>query len=80
MLHYFPNERVGLPGLAAIMLGFLAFFIALLVARRRVAQVEAAPLSQSAPITRLWIVVQGIGIGAAGFGPIDVSLDPMSST
>ena len=80
MLHYFPNAPVGLPGLAAIMVGFLAFFIALLVARARVARVPAAPMSQSAPITRLWIVVQGIGIGIAGFGPIRVALDPMSGT
>ncbi|MEO5494074.1 MAG: isoprenylcysteine carboxylmethyltransferase family protein [Sphingomonas sp.] len=79
MLHYFPNDPVGLPGLAAIMLGFLGFFIALLVARARVAKVPAAPLSQSAPITRLWIAVQGIGIGLAGFGPIRVELDPMSA-
>lgn len=79
MLKYFPNDPVGLPGLAAIMFGFLAFFIALLVARARVARVAAAPLSQSAPITRLWIVVQGIGIGLAGFGPIRVELDPMSA-
>ena len=79
MLHYFPNTPVGLPGLAAIMLGFLAFFVALLFARARVARVPAAPLSQSAPVTRLWIIVQGIGIGIAGFGPIDVALDPMSA-
>lgn len=78
MLQYFPNDTVGLPGLAAIMLGFLAFFVALLAARARVARVPAAPLSQSAPITRLWIVVQGIGIGVVGFGPIRVALDPMS--
>lgn len=80
MLHYFPNEPVGLPGLAAIMLGFLAFFIALLAARARVARVETAPLSQSAPVTRVWIVVQGLGIGAAGFGPVNVALDPTSAT
>jgi len=78
MLQYFPNDAVGLPGLAALMLGFLVFFVALLAARARVARVPAAPLSQSAPITRLWIVVQGIGIGVAGFGPIHVALDPTS--
>ena len=78
MVHYFPNDPVGLPGIAAIMLGFLAFFVALLMARARVARVPAAPLSQSAPITRLWIAVQGLGIGAAGFGPTHVALDPMS--
>lgn len=75
----FPNDPVGLPGLAAIMVGFMAFFIALLAARARVARAPAAPLSQSAPVTRLWIVVQGIGIGVAGFGPVRVVLDPMST-
>lgn len=79
-MYYFPNTPVGLPGIAVIMLGFLAFFIALLVARARVARLPAAPLSQSAPVTRLWIVVQGLGIGAAGFGPVRVALDPMSTT
>lgn len=78
-MHYFPNAPVGLPGLAAVMLGFLIFLIALIVARIRVARVPSAPVSQSAPITRLWIVVQGIGIGAAGFGPVRVALDPMST-
>ena len=78
-MHHYPNDPVGLPGLAAIMLGFLAFFVALLAARARVARVPAAPISQSAPITRLWIVVQGVGIGAVGFGPITVALDPMST-
>lgn len=78
-MHYFPNAPVGLPGLATVMLGFLIFLIALIVARIRVARVPAAPVSQSAPITRLWIVVQGIGIGAAGFGPVRVALDPMST-
>jgi len=45
-----------------------------------VARVAAAPMSQSAPITRLWIVVQGLGIGVVGFGPVHVALDPMSTT
>lgn len=79
MLQHFPNDAVALPGLAVIMVGFLAFFVALLAARARVKRVPAAPMSQSAPITRLWIVVQGLGIGIAGFGPIRVELDPMSA-
>lgn len=72
MLRYFPNDPVGWPGLIAMAVGFAAFFVALLVARARVKRVAAAPVSQSAPITRLWIVVQGIGIGLAGFGPIEI--------
>ena len=35
MVHAFPNDAVALPGLAAIMLGFLAFFVALTAARHR---------------------------------------------
>lgn len=80
MLRYFPNDPVGLPGLFMIMLGFVVFIAALAVARARVKRVAAAPISQSAPITRLWIVVQGTGIGAAGFGPIRIALDPLSTT
>ena len=79
MLKHFPNDAVGLPGLYLIMLWFVAFLIALFVARARVKRAGAAPISQSAPITRLWIMVQGIGIGAAGFGPIRVELAAGSS-
>jgi protein-S-isoprenylcysteine O-methyltransferase Ste14 len=78
MLHAFPNDAVALPGLAAIMLGFLAFFIALMAARHRATKVGTTPLSQRASITWLWIVVQGIGIGVSGFGPVRVELDPLS--
>ncbi|MGN6820015.1 MAG: methyltransferase family protein [Sphingomonas sp.] len=79
MLHRLPIDAVGLPGLAAIMLGFLLFFIALIAARRRVARAGTVPTSQSASITWLWIAVQGLGIAMVGFGPILVALDPMSA-
>ena len=78
MLHAFPNDAVALPGLAAIMLGFLAFFVALMAARHRAAKVGTGAVSQRASITWLWIAVQGIGIGISGFGPVRVALDPMS--
>lgn len=77
-MHHFPSEPVGLPGIAVVMLGFLAFLIALLAARSRVARLPAAPISQTAPVTRLWIVVQGLGIGSAGFGQPHVTLDPLA--
>lgn len=77
-MHHFPNEPVGLPGIAAIILGFLAFLAALLAAHARVARLPAAPVSQTAPVTRLWIVVQGLGIGIAGFGPVRVELAALS--
>jgi protein-S-isoprenylcysteine O-methyltransferase Ste14 len=79
MLHVFPHDTVGLPGLAAIMLGFLAFFIALMAARHRATRMGTEPVSQRASITWLWILVQGLGIGIAGFGPVQVGLDPMSA-
>lgn len=79
MVHAFPNDAVALPGLAAIMLGFLAFFIALMGARHRAAKTGAETVSQRASITWLWIAVQGIGIGISGFGPVRVALDPMSA-
>jgi len=79
MVHRLPIDAVGLPGLAAIMLGFLLFFIALMAARRRAATGGAASISQKASITWLWIAVQGFGIATVGFGPILVTLDPMSA-
>ncbi len=78
MLKLLPTCPVGLPGLAAIMTGFLAFFLALMVARMRASKDAAAPVARKASITWLWIIVQGIGIGLVGFGPIVVALDPMS--
>ena len=79
MLHSFPNDAVALPGLAAIMVGFLAFFIALTMASGRSRKAETVPIAQRASITWLWIIVQGIGIGIAGFGPVRVELDPLSA-
>lgn len=78
MLRYFPIDTVGMPGLAAIMLGFTIFFLSLMLARLRASKDAAAPVSQMASITWLWIVVQGLGIGLTGFGPIRIGLDPMS--
>jgi protein-S-isoprenylcysteine O-methyltransferase Ste14 len=79
MLHAFPDDTVALPGLAAMMLGFLAFFVALMAARHRAARIATEPVSQRASITWLWILVQGLGIGMAGFGPVRVGLDPLSA-
>ena len=78
MIRNFPIDTVGLPGLAAIMLGFVIFFSALMAARLRASKDVVTPVSQKASITWLWIIVQGAGIGLTGFGPIRVALDPMS--
>ena len=79
MLRLFPTDIVGLPGLAAMMIGFFLFFLALMAARLRASKGEPEQVARKASITWLWIVVQGIGIGTAGFGPPPVAgLDPMS--
>jgi protein-S-isoprenylcysteine O-methyltransferase Ste14 len=71
-------DPVALPGLAALVLGFFAFVVALFAARARVAKAGKAEIRQRAPAAWLWVVVQGIGIAVAGFGPIRVLLDPGS--
>ncbi|MBN8807729.1 MAG: isoprenylcysteine carboxylmethyltransferase family protein [Sphingomonas sp.] len=78
MIAQIPQDPVGWPSLLVIALGFAAFFVALLVARSRVRAAPAANVAQMAPMTRLWIIVQGVGIGIAGFGRIDAALDPAS--
>lgn len=77
-MNHFPNDPVGYPGLLAILFGFVLFFAALLAARERVVKVPSAATAQSAPVTRIWIIVQGLGIGLAGFGPMRLALDPLS--
>lgn len=72
-------DPVGLPGLAALAVGFLAFLVALFAARARVKRGRQATIRQRAPLAWLWVVIQGVGIGLAGIGPIKVSLDPMST-
>lgn len=74
----FPTDPVGLPGLAAVMTGFVVFLAALMVARLRTDKVPA-PTTQQASITWLWIAVQGVAIGLAGFGRIRVELHPMAA-
>lgn len=78
-MDHFPNDPVGLPGLAALMLGFVVFFAALMVARMRATREAAAPIAQKASVTWAWIIVQGIGIGIIGFGQIRIELDSGST-
>lgn len=72
-------DPVGLPGLAALAVGFVAFLVALFAARARVKRDNASTIRQRAPFAWLWVAVQGLGIAIAGIGPINVSLDPMSA-
>ena len=75
----FPHDPVGMPGLVAIAVGFGAFVVALALARRRGATGPKSADSKRSSASIVWIVVQGIGIGIAGFGPITVALDPLSA-
>jgi protein-S-isoprenylcysteine O-methyltransferase Ste14 len=80
-MHLFHNNPVGLTGLAALGLGFILFLVGLLSAQirgRRSGADQGTGRRASASIT--WIIVQGIGIGIAGFGRIDATLDPLSTT
>ncbi len=76
---HFPQDPVGLPGLAAIATGFAAFFLALFLARSRGKKSPKSTDSGRRNASIIWIVVQGIGIGIAGFGPLRITLDPLSA-
>jgi protein-S-isoprenylcysteine O-methyltransferase Ste14 len=78
MLHLIPSDPVGLPGLAAMAVGLLAFFSAMMMARMRARRNEVVPVARKATASWIWIAVQGVGVGIAGFGRITVSLDPLS--
>ncbi|QNA84124.1 isoprenylcysteine carboxylmethyltransferase family protein [Sphingomonas sp. So64.6b] len=70
------SSPVGLPGLAVMATGFALFLLSLLVARSRSASDAGKQKKSSRSLAG--IAVQGIAIGYAGFGPIDVALDPLS--
>ncbi|MBX9795570.1 isoprenylcysteine carboxylmethyltransferase family protein [Sphingomonas sp.] len=65
---------VGLPGLLAFGLGLALFLIALLAARQR-ATVPAVSGGKRDARSIPWIILQGVGIFIAGFGPINRTLD-----
>lgn len=65
-------------GLAALGLGIVLFLFALASARARSRSAPPDQGGRRASASRTWIVVQGVGIGIAGFGPINATLDPLS--
>ena len=75
----FHSDPVGLPGLAAIALGFLIFLLALFAARLRAGRGARVAVARRNNASIIWIIVQGLGIGIAGYGPVRVLLDPTSS-
>ncbi|GAA0300415.1 protein-S-isoprenylcysteine O-methyltransferase [Sphingomonas oligophenolica] len=72
------SDPVGLPGLAAIALGFVIFLFALLAARLRAGRGATVAVTRRKNASIVWIIVQGIAIGIVGFGPLRVLLDPGS--
>lgn len=74
----FPIDPVGMPGLIAIALGFLMFLLGVVAARRRKAGIGPKTIARKTSASWAWILVQGIGVGIAGFGPVAVLLDPAS--
>jgi len=75
----FHIDPVGLPGLAALAFGFLAFFTALMAARYRASRSDKVAVARRNRASWIWIGIQGVGIAIAGYGRIDVTLDPMSA-
>lgn len=75
----FPTDPVGLPGLAALAIGLLAFLLALLAARRRGSRHAKSAIATRNRASWIWVAVQGIGMGCTGFGPVRVTLDPLSA-
>lgn len=75
---FIPSDPVGLPGLAALAIGFLAGLTTVLLARARGRSAPTSGDSERRNASIVWIIVQGIGIGLAGFGPIHIALDPLS--
>ena len=73
----FTPDPIGLPGLAAFMLGALAFVLAVFAARGRRAGDGEAGATRS-PASLLGVALQAVGIAIAGVGPQRLTLDPMS--
>ena len=72
-------DPVGLPGLAALAVGFFAFLAALIAARARAGREDRGNATRSRRSVA-GIVIQGAGIFAAGFGRQRVTLDPLGCT
>ncbi|MDB5577252.1 MAG: isoprenylcysteine carboxylmethyltransferase family protein [Bradyrhizobium sp.] len=76
MSRIFQTQPVGWPSAAAFILGMVIFFATLLLARLRANKNPKVSNAGQANITWLWIAVQGIGIGLAGMGRVDILASP----
>jgi protein-S-isoprenylcysteine O-methyltransferase Ste14 len=74
MLH---SQPVGLPGLAALMLGFVAFAVAVIAARRGRDTADAGPQRRSSR-SIVGIAVQTLAFFLTGVGASTATLDPLS--
>ena len=72
------GDPIGLPGLAVMAVSFVVFLGALIAARVRAGREQRGNRTRSGR-SMIGIVVQGIGIGFAGFGAQAVTLDPLST-
>lgn len=73
----FSAQPVGWPGLAALAVGGLCFFAALLKTRLGAGASGAA--ARTSRLSVLGIALQMAGFFAAGFGPVEVRLAPSSA-
>ncbi|MDB5711693.1 MAG: isoprenylcysteine carboxylmethyltransferase family protein [Sphingomonas bacterium] len=72
MSRIFQTHPVGWPSAVAFVLGMLVFFSTLIMARLRANKNPKVGNAGQANITWLWIAVQGVGIGLAGMGRVDI--------
>ncbi len=75
---FISSDPVGLPGLAAMAVGFLVFMTALFAARMRARRDTADQGGKRDNRSVVGIVLQGFAIGIVAFGPIRTILDPLS--
>lgn len=68
---------VGLPGLGALALGFLAFLLAVIVARARRGETDGATSRRSLR-SMIGIAIQGVAFLLISFGSGNAMLDPLS--
>lgn len=76
MTGIFQPHPVGWPSAVAFIIGMLLFFATLLLARLRANRNEKVVNAGQANITWLWIAVQGLGIGVAGMGRVEILTGP----
>lgn len=77
MVAYIP---VGFPALIAFAIGGLGFLATLFTANRRGARAPKVGDGQRDRRSIAWIIVQGLGIGVVGFGPIAIRHGDWSTT